>query len=84
MFTKQLYPFINVNIIISSNIDLFFIFRSGLKEILLGVDNALQTHGNSEISLNVDNENNDEAVTLDIREHVFLAIASLKEKLGII
>ena len=85
MLTKQLHPFnVNVNVVSSSYNNLLFIFRSGLKEILLGVDNALKNHGNSEISLNVDNESNDEAVTLDIREHVFLAITSLKEKLGII
>ena len=48
----------------------------------MGVDSDLQSHGNSEISLNIDNENDDEVVSLDIREQVFVAIASLKEKLG--
>ena len=59
------------------------IFRSELKEILFGVDNDLQSHGNSEIALSIGNENEDEVVSVDIREQLFLAIASLKEKLGV-
>ena len=59
------------------------IFRSELKEILFGVDNDLQSHGNSEIALSIENENEDEVVSVDIREQLFLAIASLKEKLGV-
>ena len=59
------------------------IYRSELKEILFGVDNDLKSHGNSEISLSIENENEDEAVSVDIREQLFAAIASLKEKIGI-
>ena len=51
---------------------------------MLGAENDLQGLGNSEISLKIDNANEDDIVSVDIREQIFDAIANLKEKLGLI
>ena len=57
--------------------------RNEIKNIILEMESQLETIRHSEISLNVNNETANEVVSLDLREQVFDAISTIKEKLGL-
>ena len=57
-------------------------FRSEIDLILLEANAELQSLKISEISLNVDQDKEEGAVSLDMRDQLFDAISSLKDKLG--
>ena len=76
--TRKMISCLPKNVSISSD------FRVELKFMVLKLESDVQSLETSEISLNINKENENETISVDMRDQIIDGLSSLKEKFGLI
>ena len=66
------------------NVSISSDFRVELKFMVLKLESDVQSLETSEISLNINKENENETISVDMRDQIIDGLSSLKEKFGLI